>query len=120
MKVAADTIENKRFYGECNRTKEAWISYVEGPQKFGKEELVADIKGVDIACGDDLYALRNLKVKFKNPAAQKWWSQNLEQSDRRRRDMLADFRIAEQEHFAEVRRNSSHYGCSRRAGLSDD
>ena len=38
MKVAADTVENKRFYGVCNKTKEAWISYVMKPQKFGKEE----------------------------------------------------------------------------------
>lgn len=106
MKVAADTIENKRFYGLCNKTKEAWISYVEGPQKFGKEELVVDVKGVDLACGDEVYALRNLRVKFKNAAAQKWWTQNREKSDRSRRDKLAEFRIGEQEHYAEVKRNS--------------
>lgn len=106
MKVAADTIENKRFYGLCNKTKEAWISYLGEPQKFGKETQVADIKGVDLACGDEVYALRNLRIKFKNPLAQKWWQANREKAEKRRRDELAEFRLAEQEHYAEVKRNS--------------
>lgn len=106
MKVPADTVENKRFYGVCNKTREAWISYIGEPQTFGKENLQVNIKGVDIACDDELYALKDLKVKFKNPAAQKYWVSKFERAEKNRRDKLAEFRIAEQEHFVEVKHNS--------------
>ena len=106
MKVPADTIENKRFYGLCNKTKEAWISYVQGPQAFGKENLIVDIKGVDLACDDELYALKDLRIKFKNATAQKYWKANKERSEKVKRDSLAAFRIREQEHLQEVKRNS--------------
>ena len=113
MKVPADTVENKRFYGVCNKTREAWISYIGQPQTFGKEDLQVNIKGVDIACDDELYALKDLKIKFKNAAAQKYWTANFERSEKSRRDKLAEFRIAEQEHFSEVKRNSGFVKDSR-------
>ena len=81
--------------------------------EFGKENLQVNIKGVDIACDDELYALKDLKIKFKNAAAQKYWTANFERSEKSRRDKLAEFRIAEQEHFSEVKRNSGFVKDSR-------
>lgn len=103
LKVSSDKIEKNGFYGSCNETKEVWISCFNRPQTFGKESQVVNIKGVDLACGDDLYALRDMRIKFKNPEAQKWWNLKFEQSEKVKRDKLAEFRVEEQEHLSEVK-----------------
>ena len=70
------------LYAKCNETKEVWISCFNQPKTFKKEELVVDIKGVDLACGNDLYAVKNLKVRFPNKDAQEWWLRKLEQTEK--------------------------------------
>jgi uncharacterized protein (TIGR02145 family) len=96
LKISPEAIENN-FYVACNNTKEAWISCFNQPQNFGGKNLVVNIKGVDLACNDDLYAIRDLRIKFKNEAAQTWWETKLEEKEKTKRKQLADFRIEEQE-----------------------
>lgn len=103
LKVSSDVIESNTFYPSCNKTKEAWISCFNHPQRFGRDMLTTNVKGIDLACGDNLYALRNLRLKFKNPEAQKYWEDKFEEQEKSKRDELAQYRIAEQERVAAVR-----------------
>ena len=66
LTVPAEIIEKGNFFSVCNTTKEAWISYFGDAQTFGKEDLVVHIAGIDLACGDVLYAVGDLKIKFFN------------------------------------------------------
>jgi len=112
LKVSSDKVESD-FYATCNKTKEVWISCFNRPQKFGKENLVVDIKGIDLACNDDLYAIRDLRIKFKNETAQTWWDTKFEGKEKFKRNQLADFRIAEQEQRIAVKDASSEIVDSR-------
>lgn len=105
--VPAEKIEKEKFYAVCSKTMEAWISYFDKPQTFGKETLIVNIAGVDMACGDDLYAVGDLKIKFFNEGAQKVWKADLEGYEKYKREQVTNFRREEQEHRAEVRGNSS-------------
>ena len=109
MTVPADKIEKGNFYGLCNSTKEAWISYFNKPMTFGKEEKIVNIAGVDLACGDDVYALSDLKIKFANPKAQEYWVANLEGREKYLRKQVAELRTAEQQHHADIRSMSSSF-----------
>jgi hypothetical protein len=57
MTVPSDKIEKERFYEKCNETMEAWVSYFNKPRTFGNEDLIINIAGVDLACGDELFAV---------------------------------------------------------------
>lgn len=108
IKVPKEMIDNG-FYGNCNQTKEVWISYFNRPKKFKKQSLIVEVKGVDLACGDDLYALHNLKMKFANPEAQDWWQWTFENREKSMRDELARFRQDEQDKRSLIRDNSSMF-----------
>ncbi|MDR1760394.1 MAG: fibrobacter succinogenes major paralogous domain-containing protein [Fibrobacter sp.] len=108
MKVSPEAIESG-FYASCNSEKEAWISYFNPPVRFGKQSLIIEIKGIDLACGNELFALRDLKIKFKNPEAQKLWVKKFETSERAKRKQLAEYRIDEQEKQARVRERSGEF-----------
>lgn len=101
LKVSPEKIDSG-FYASCNATKEAWISYFNPPGNFKGQSLVIDVKGVDLACGNELYALRDLKIKFKNAAAQTAWTRKFETAEKSKRKQLAEFRIKEQEQRARV------------------
>ncbi len=113
MTVPADKIEKENFYNTCNVTKEAWISYFDKPRKFksGKTEVeyIINIAGVDLACGDDLYAVGDLKIKFTNERAQAAWASELEGREKYRREQVVEFRRAEQEHRASLREISGMF-----------
>ncbi len=117
MTVPIDRIEKTDFEGDCNGTKEAWISYFDKPRTFTsgkgkhKEEAqyIINIAGVDLACGDDLYALSDLKIKFTNPMAQAAWASELEGREKYQRKQVAEFRKAEQEHRAALREVSGFF-----------
>lgn len=109
MIVPSEKIEKENFYNQCNMSKEAWISYFNKPMTFGKEELIVNIAGVDLACGDDLYAVGDLRIKFTNPKAQDYWVANLEGREKYRREQVTEFRRAEQQHHADIRRISSAF-----------
>lgn len=107
-----DKFESGTFYKECKDTKEAWISYFDKPMEFGKknpETLIVNIAGVDLACGDDLYAVYDLRIKFDNVEAQKYWVNNLEGYEKYKREQVAKLRQEEQEHRATIRENSSFF-----------
>lgn len=100
--VSSDEID-AGFYASCNDTKEVWISCFNRPKKYMKQQLVLEVKGVDLACGNDLHAVRNLRLKFPNKEAQNWWLKQYEQTENHKRKLLAAFRIKEQEHRARVK-----------------
>ena len=82
MVVPANKIEKENFYQQCDKSKEAWVSYFNKPMTFGKEEQIVHIAGVDLACGDDAYALSDLRIKFTNPKAQEYWAANMEKYEK--------------------------------------
>lgn len=103
--VSKDVID-QGFYASCNQTKEVWVSYFNRPKNFKKQTLIVEVKGVDLACGDDLYAIHNLKLKFPNPEAQEWWKLTFEHREKRDRDELARFRQDEQDKRSLIRTKS--------------
>ncbi|MCF0224862.1 MAG: fibrobacter succinogenes major paralogous domain-containing protein [Fibrobacter sp.] len=107
LMVPSDQIESGDFYAKCKETKEAWISYFDKPRTFkaGSEtvELIINIAGVDLACGDDLFAIGDLRLKFSNAEAQAAWSSDIEKREKIRRDKVVEVRRAEQEHRASLR-----------------
>lgn len=107
LTVPSHIIEEENFYGTCNQTKEVWISCFNRPKKYGGTELVVEVKGVDLACGDDLYVIKNLRIKFPNKEADNWWKNAYESKERKKRDELAAYREEEQKHRSLVRENSS-------------
>ncbi len=107
MHVPSNVIEDKGFYGTCNQTKEVWISCFNRPKNFDNQSLVVEVKGIDLACGDDLYAVRKMRIKFANKEAQEWWKLAFEENEREKRDELAKFRQAEQEKRSLIRDASS-------------
>ena len=109
MTVPAEKIEKENFYNKCNMSKEAWVSYFNKPMTFGKEEQIVNIAGVDLACGDDTYAVGDLRIKFTNPKAQEYWAANLEGREKYKRERLAEFRKADQQHHADIRSVSSAF-----------
>ncbi|WP_173365941.1 fibrobacter succinogenes major paralogous domain-containing protein [uncultured Fibrobacter sp.] len=109
MTVPAEKIEKENFYNKCNMSKEAWVSYFNKPMTFGKEEQIVNIAGVDLVCGDDTYAVGDLRIKFTNPKAQEYWAANLEGREKYKRERLAEFRKAEQQHHADIRSVSSAF-----------
>ena len=117
MTVPADKIEKEHFYEKCNETMEAWISFFNTPRDFGGENLIINIAGVDLACGDELFAVGDLRIKFTNPKAQEAWANTLEGREKYKREKVVEYRRAEQEHRSSDRKstrlNSSHYAISR-------
>lgn len=109
LTVPSDKIEKENFYDQCSYTKEAWISYFNKPMQFGKEEFIVNVAGVDLACGDDVYAVGDLKIKFANAKAQEYWAANLEGREKYKRFQLVEFRRAEQQHHADIRSVSSAF-----------
>ena len=103
LTVPAEKIENENFYEKCNESMEAWISYFDKPRDFGEQKLIIDVKGVDIACGDDLYVVDKLTVKFKNSEAQAAWAAEFEGREKFKREKLIEFRKEEQEHRSDIR-----------------
>ena len=103
MTVPSDKIEKERFYEKCNETMEAWVSYFNKPRTFGNEDLIINIAGVDLACGDELFAVGDLRIKFTNPKAQEAWATNLEGREKYKREKVVEYRRAEQEHRASLR-----------------
>lgn len=111
LTVPASKIEKEHFYDSCNETMEAYVSYFNKPRTFttgkGKnaqsEVQIINIAGVDLACGNDLYAVADLRIKFANEAAQEAWTKELEGREKYRREKLVEFRKAEQEHRASLR-----------------
>ena len=103
MTVPADKIEKEGFYNKCNETMEAWISFFNKPRDFGGEQLVINIAGVDLACGDELFAVGDLRIKFTNPKAQEAWANTLEGREKYKREKVVEYRRAEQEHRASLR-----------------
>ncbi|MCQ2104455.1 MAG: fibrobacter succinogenes major paralogous domain-containing protein [Fibrobacter sp.] len=111
MTVLADKIEKEHFYESCKQTAEAWISYFNKPRTFtvgkGKNaettEQIINIAGVDLACGNELFAVGDLRIKFANEAAQAAWVKEIEGREKFRREKLVEFRQAEQEHRASLR-----------------
>ena len=103
LTVPADKIEKENFYEKCDESGEAWISYFDKPRQFGDTRLILDVKGVDLACGDELYVVDKLKIKFKNAEAQEAWDLDFETRERPKRQKLIDFRKAEQEHRLQIR-----------------
>lgn len=117
LTVLADKIEKENFYENCSETKEAWISYFNKPRTFttgkgkNKEEtqLIINIAGVDLACGNELFAVSDLRIKFANEAAQTAWKNELEGREKYRREKVAEFRLAEQEKRASLREISGMF-----------
>jgi len=109
MTVPAEKIEKENFYKVCENTKEAWISYFNKPMAFDSDSLIVDIAGVDLACGNELYAVGDLKVKFVNAKAQDYWKKNLEGYQKYKREKLVEFRKAEQEHRSDIRDKSGMF-----------
>ena len=109
LTVPAEIIEKGNFFSVCNTTKEAWISYFGDAHNFGKENLVVHIAGIDLACGEVLYAVADLKIKFFNSKAQDFWVKNYDKGEKYKREQLVNFRKEEQEHRALVRDNSSQF-----------
>jgi len=109
MTVPAEVIEKGDFFSVCNTTKEAWISYFGDPETYGKEDLVVHVAGVDLACGDILYAVGDIKIKFFNKKAQDEWNRKYEKGEKYKRELLVNFRREEQEHRATIRDNSSQF-----------
>ena len=109
MTVPAKVIEDSSFYENCRNTMEAWISYFDKPRRFGNEEQIIYIAGVDFACGNDLYNVQDLRIKFTNPMAQKAWVADYEGRQKFKREQLSQFRKAEQEHRAEIRDKSTSF-----------
>ena len=103
MTVPADKIEKENFYAKCNETMEAWISYFNKPRDFGGESLIINIAGVDLACGDELYAVGDLRIKFANAKAQESWVNSIEGREKYRREKVVEYRRTEQEHRASLR-----------------
>ena len=103
MTVPADKIEKEHFYEKRNETMEAWVSYFNKPRNFGGEELIINIAGVDLACGDELYAVGDLRIKFANAKAQEAWATSLEGREKYKREKVVEYRKAEQEHRALLR-----------------
>ena len=103
MTVPADKIEKEHFYEKCNETMEAWISFFNTPRDFGGEQLVINIAGVDLACGDELFAIGDLRIKFTNAKAQEAWANTLEGREKYKREKVVEYRRAEQEHRASLR-----------------
>ena len=90
MTVPSDKIEKEHFYEKCNETMEAWISYFNKPRTFGNEDLIINIAGVDLACGDELFTVGDLRIKFANAKAQEAWATNLEGREKYRREKVVD------------------------------
>ena len=88
---------------------EAWISYFDKPRQFGDETLILNIAGVDLACGNDLFNVHDLRIKFTNPQAQKLWVADFEGRQKYKREQLSEFRKAEQEPRAEIRDKSTSF-----------
>lgn len=113
LTVPANKIEKEGFYDNCNETKEAWISYFNKPRAFknGKSEdsLIINIAGVDLACGDELFAVADLKLKFDNAKADAAWKDEVYGREKYRREKVVEFRLAEQEHKAALREKSSFF-----------
>ncbi|PWJ65546.1 MULTISPECIES: fibrobacter succinogenes major paralogous domain-containing protein [unclassified Fibrobacter] len=113
MTVPAQKIEKEHFYDTCNDTKEAWISYFNKPRTFksGKteHELIINIAGVDLACGNDLYAIADIKLKFDNDKAHEAWTNEIYGREKYRREKVVEFRRAEQEHRADLREKSGFF-----------
>ena len=109
MVVPANKIEKENFYQQCDKSKEAWVSYFNKPMTFGKEEQIVHIAGVDLACGDDAYALSDLRIKFTNPKAQEYWAANMEKYEKYKREQVAELRRAEQQHHADIRSMSGSF-----------
>ena len=109
MTVPSKMVESKDFYESCRNTMEAWISYFDKPRQFGSETLIINIAGVDFACGNDLFNVQDLRIKFTNPQAQKAWVNELEGRQKYKREQLSEFRKAEQEHRAEIRDKSTSF-----------
>ncbi len=107
LTVPAQKIEKENFYASCNETMESWISYFNKPMDFDGEQLIVNIAGVDLACGNDLYVLADLKIKFVNAKAQEYWVANFEGYQKYKREKLVEFRKAEQEHRAEIREKTN-------------
>ena len=108
IQVSSDKVE-KGFYGVCNQTKEVWISCFNKPKLFDDEELIVEVKGVDLACDEELYAIRKLRVKFSNKEAQKYWNLVFEKKEASEREELAKFRQQEQEKRALIREASTMF-----------
>ena len=109
MTVPAKMVESKGFYDNCRNTMEAWISYFDKPRQFGDETLILNIAGVDLACGNDLFNVHDLRIKFTNPQAQKLWVADFEGRQKFKREQLSEFRKAEQEHRADIRDKSTSF-----------
>lgn len=113
MTVPAQKIEKEHFYESCEETKEAWISYFNKPRTFksGKteEQLIVNIAGIDLACGNDLYAIADIRLKFDNDKAHEVWSTEIYGREKFRREKVVEYRRAEQEHRAELREKSSFF-----------
>ena len=109
MTVPAKMVEDPNFYESCRNTMEAWVSYFDKPRRFGNEDLIINIAGVDFACGNDLFNVHDLRIKFTNPQAQKAWVAELEGRQKYKREQLSAFRVAEQEHRAEIRDKSTSF-----------
>lgn len=113
MTVPADKIEKEHFYDRCNETMEAWISYFNKPRAFksgsGTDSLIVNIAGVDLACGDDLFAVADLKLKFDNKEADAAWNSEFYEREKKRREKVVEFRRAEQEHKATLKAVSSYF-----------
>ena len=75
MTVPSDKIEKERFYEKCN----------------------------DLACGDELFAVGDLRIKFANAKAQEAWVKELEGREKYRREQVVEYRRSEQEHRASLR-----------------
>ena len=95
LTVPADKIEKEHFYEKCNETMEAWISYFNKPRNFGGEEFIINIAGVDLACGNELYAVGDLRIKFANAKAQEAWATSLEGREKYKREKVVEYRRAD-------------------------
>jgi uncharacterized protein (TIGR02145 family) len=82
---------------------EAWISYFNKPRNFGGEGFIINIAGVDLACGNELYAVGDLRIKFANAKAQESWTTSLEGREKYKREKVVEYRRAEQEHRSSLR-----------------
>ena len=109
MTVPAEKIEKENFYGRCSETSEAWVSYFNKPMVFDGDSLIVEIAGVDLACGNELFAVGDLKVKFANAKAQEYWKTKLEGYQKYKREQLVEFRKAEQEHRSDIRDKSGMF-----------
>ena len=109
LTVPAEKIEKENFYAVCQKTAEAWISYFDKPMDFDGEQYIVNIAGIDVACGNELYAVADLKLKFTNAKAQEYWMANLEGYQKYKREKLVEFRLKEQEHRADIRDKSGMF-----------